>query len=132
MKTISSDFVSSLKDFSCTGKPEIVLVEKAEADLGLRFAEDYRNLALQCGAISFYGHHITGISPYPGNDVVRVTKEFRSFNDEFPANMYVIEEAHIDGIVVLQDPSGTIFQMQPNTKPKQIFDCLYDYLANLT
>ncbi len=129
MKTITSEFLSSLKGFSCTGKPDIALVGKAEADLGLTFAEDYKALTTQYGAISYYRHNLSGISPYPGNDVVSLTKENRTYNSKVPMNLYVVEEAHIDGIVIWQDSSGRIYQTQPNTAPKLIFDCLYDYIA---
>ena len=130
MKTITHDFLSSLRGFSCVGKPEdISLIEKTEAELGLSFSDDYKALAAQYGAISYRGHNLSGISPYPGNDVVALTKENRSYNSEVPMNLYVVEEVHIDGIVIWQDSSGRIYQTQPNTEPRLIFDCLYDYIA---
>lgn len=129
MKSISSEFLTSLRGFSYTGKPDVSLVGKAETELGLSFAEDYKALSIQYGAVSFRGHNLSGISPYPGNDVVALTKENRTYNSEVPMNLYVLEEAHIDGIVIWQDSSGRIYQTQPNTKPKLIFDCLYDYIA---
>ena len=131
MNRLTFDFLSSLDGFSCTGKPDIALVEKAEADLGLSFAEDYKSLAILYGAISFRGHNLSGISPYPGNDVVALTKENRSYYSEVPLSYYVVEEAHIDGIVIWQDSSCRIYKTQPNTKPIQIYEGLYDYIASL-
>ena len=130
MKTITHEFLSSLRGFSFVGRPDdMSLVEKAEAELELSFSDDYKALATQYGAISYRGHNLSGISPYPGNDVVSLTKENRTYNSKVPMNLYVVEEAHIDGIVIWQDSSGRIYQTQPNTAPKLIFDCLYDYIA---
>ena len=130
MKKITSDYLTSLKGFSCTGKPDNTLVRKAEEELEVSFSEDYKALISQYGAISYYGHNLSGISPYPGNDVVALTKEHRTYNTEVPLSFYVIEEVHIDGIVIWQDPSGQIYWTQPNAQPKMIFGCLYDYIAN--
>ncbi len=132
MRNLTQDILSSVKNFSCTGKPDPELIEKAEAELGLSFAEDYKALTIQYGAISFSGHDLSGISPYPGNDVVSLTKEQRSYEPEIPLSLYVLEEAHIDGIIIWQDTSGHIYLTQPNTKPKLLFDSLYDYLVNIT
>ena len=130
MKAITHEFLSTLRDFTCVGKPDdISSIDKAEAELELSFSEDYKALAAQYGAISYRGHHLSGISPFPGNDVVALTKENRSYNSAVPMNLYVIEEAHIDGIVIWQDSSGRVYQTQPSIEPKQIFDCLYDYIA---
>lgn len=126
---ITADFLSSLKGFTCTGKPDPVLVEKAEKELGLSFAEDYRALALEYGAISYRGHNLSGLSPYPGNDVVTLTKEHRAFFSEVPGDFYVLEEAHLDGMVIWQDSDGKIYLTQPGAEPKQVCDCLYDYIA---
>lgn len=130
MRNLTQDILSSVKNFSCTGKPDPELIEKAEAVLGLSFAEDYKALTIQYGAISFSGHDLSGISPYPGNDVVSLTKEQRSYAPEIPLNLYVLEEAHIDGIVIWQDSSGQIYLTQPNTKPHVICNSLYDYIVS--
>ena len=131
MKIIMPEFLHSLKSFSYTGKPDADLIEKAEAELGVSFAEDYKAIAAQFGAISFRGHTLSGISPFPGNDVVALTKEHRAYTSGVPCSFYVIEEAHIDGIVIWQDFDGHIYQTQPDSKPLLIFDCLYDYILRL-
>lgn len=129
MKTITSELLSSLNGFSYTGKPDDVLVEKAEAELGLRFAEDYKALTAQYGAISFRGHNFSGISPFPGNNVVLLTKEHRSYNDSVPNTFYVLEEAHIDGIVIWQTVTGEVFQTQYGTvEVKLLYKSLFDYI----
>jgi len=131
MKHISTELLSALQDFSCTGKPNADLIDKAEAELGVNFAEDYKGITAQFGAISFRGHTLSGISPFPGNDVVALTKEHRAYISGVPCSFYVIEEAHIDGIVIWQDFDGRIYQTQPDSKPVLIFDCLYDYILRL-
>ena len=129
MKTVSSELLSSLDGFSYTGKPNAELIEQAEAALGLCFAEDYKTLTAQYGAISFRGHNISGISPFPGNDVVLLTKEHRSYSNTVPSTFYVIEEAHIDGIVIWQTVSGEVYQTQfGRAEVKLLYKSLFDYI----
>ena len=131
MNSISLDTVNQLRDFNCTGMPEERKVVAAEEALDLRFSTDYLEITKKYGAISFYGHHFTGISPFPGNNVVKVTIEQRSYNPQVPKDFYVIEEAHIDGIIVWQNSRGNVFQTYPNGQPLLLSSDLYDYIAQL-
>ena len=44
--------------------------------------------------------------------------------------MYVVENLGIDGILILQNERGEVFEISPNTKPKKIYNSLADYLLN--
>ena len=44
--------------------------------------------------------------------------------------MYVIENTCVDGIIIWQDTIGSIYQTQPNLKPKKIADSLAEYVEN--
>lgn len=125
------DSLKQLKDFSCVGNPEHAQIVEAEEALNLKFAPEYTAIIGEFGAVSFYGHHFTGISPFPGNDVVRVTKEQRAYNPQVPKDYYVIEEALIDGIVIWQDCNGNIYQTQPNQEPFLISKSLNTYISKL-
>ena len=105
---------------------------EAEKTLGLVFSEEYKQYLSEFGAVTFVGHTLTGISPFPGLNVVLVTQEMREYNPEVKNNLYVIEEAHIDGIVVWQDESGAVYLTAPNQKAQIIADSLADYLADDT
>ena len=103
-------------------------IVEAEKTLGLSFSQEYRTYLEKYGSASFFGHILTGISPFPGVNVVEVTLEQREFNPIVPHSMYVIEQLHIDGVVIWQDFSGSIYQTTPGSKPMKICDSLKEYL----
>ena len=105
-------------------------VRSAEQTLGVKFADDYRQYVLAYGAASFEGHELTGVCPVPRLNVVNVTKEERSFAGNIPQNWYVIEQTHIDGIVIWQAQSGEIYSSSPEHKPARVFNSLWDYIEN--
>ena len=104
------------------------IITEAEKKLGLVFSREYKDYLYEFGSVSYRGHILTGISPFPGIDVVKVTNDARRYNTEINNSLYVIEEVNIDGIVIWQDDSGAVFQTMPGSKPVKIADSLYDYL----
>ena len=104
-------------------------IEQAEKSLGLKFASDYKECLREFGAVSFEGHEFTGFSTDRNLDVVEVTQRNWKKNKAC-ANLYVIEEAHIDGIVIWQDADGVIYEAIPNSKVKKIANSLCEYILN--
>lgn len=103
-------------------------IEEAEKALKLKFALDFKECLREFGAVSIDGHELTGISADKNLDVVEVTKKNRKrFNLE--TRFYVIEEAHIDGIVIWQDADGAIYETFPNSNARKIADSLAEYLS---
>lgn len=102
-------------------------IEQAETVLGLKFAPDFKECLREFGAVSFGGHELTGFSADPNLDVVRVTQKNRSKNN-VGKNLYVIEEAHIDGIVIWQDANGIIYETAPKSEAKRIAHSLVEYI----
>ena len=113
---------------SCGATDEEIL--KAEKRLNLVFAEEYKSYLQKFSYTIIDSHEITGICSGKRLDVVKVTEEERSFNSFVPSNLYVIEQTHIDSIVVWQNEKGEIFQSYPNGNITKIFDSLSDYLIN--
>ena len=102
-------------------------IEVAEKTLGLTFSSDYRECLLEFGAISFGSHELTGFSADQNLDVVETTCRNRKKNNACD-NLYVIEEAHIDGIVIWQNSKGEIFQTVPYGSPQKICNSFVEYL----
>ncbi len=102
-------------------------IEQAETVLGLKFAPDFKECLREFGAVSFGGHELTGFSADPNLDVVRVTQKNRSKNN-VGKNLYVIEEAHIDGIVIWQDANGIVYETTPKSEAKKIAHSLVEYI----
>ncbi len=59
--------------------------------------------------------------------VVDVTIESRELNS-VPNNWYVIEDAHIDGVLIWQDETGAVYQTSPGGKQKKIADSLAEFM----
>lgn len=104
-------------------------VEKAEQELGLRFAEDYRGLLLEYGQIDIGIHEITGVILENYLNVVTATRDERQYTHPNTAKMYVIENLGFDGLVIWQNSSGEIFQTVPDksVEPDKIYDSLVAY-----
>ena len=102
-------------------------IQNAEITLGLQFAQDYREYVAAFGAASFAGHELTGICKSDRLNVVPVTLEERN-NTAVPSDWYVLEQANIDGIVLWQDRSGTIYQTAPHIKPRKLCRSLAEYI----
>ena len=48
---------------------------------------------------------------------------------EVPEGWYVIEQAHIDGIVFGQDWTGGVYKSQPSIKPVKVCNLLIEYIT---
>lgn len=127
MKGITILF-TQLEGFESYGNASTLQIKEAEEELSLHFSDEYNKYLIAFGCAEYNGHELTGICKFPRLDVVKVTIEERKLNDNIPNNLYVIEQAHIDGIVIWQDENGYIYQTVGNSEPIKIFDSLIDYL----
>lgn len=106
-------------------------IVSAENMLGLNFANEYKKYLCEFGVASYEEHELTGICDSKRLNVVDVTLEEKQYNNNVPDDFYVIEQAHIDGIVIWQSEKGEIFQTYPNGKPIKIFDSLAEYITQM-
>lgn len=104
-------------------------ISKAEKQLALQFAADYRGYTAEFGAVAANGHELTGVVASKRLNVVSATKKEWEVNPQVPHTMYAVENAGIDGIIIWQDESGTVYQSAPNVKPKKIAASLVDYIT---
>lgn len=102
-------------------------IAAAEKDLGVRFAEDYREYLMNLSVVALDGREFTGITKVKRVNVVDVTKQQRKYNSSIPTNWYVIEESNIDGIVAWQDETGSIYETMPGRDAKKVADALEHY-----
>ena len=116
--------------FVFSGKVTETQITEAEKKLGVQFSDDYREYLLAFGTASYYGHELTGISENDSTiNVVDVTLLERNHFAEIPKGWYVIEQTHIDGIVIWQDEKGTIYQVTPHSH-KIIYRSLKEYVTS--
>lgn len=108
---------------------ENTMIEYAERQLNLTFCKDYRVYVGHCGAASYFGHELTGVTNTPALDVVRITETEWINTKDISRDWYVIERANIDGIVFWQDSNtGKVFRTMPNMEPVEICDSLTNYI----
>jgi hypothetical protein len=100
----------------------------AEQALGLSFAADYTAYLEKYGLISARHIEITGLTESTRLNVVDVTLAARERN-RLPPEMYVIEDTGIEGMLILQNGKGEVFEFQ-NRQAKKIFNSLTDYLLS--
>lgn len=118
-----------LPDFSGFKPASETAIFEAELALGLRFAPDYRNALLEYGCIETYGHELTGIIDSKRLNVVNATENMRSIHQEFKPDCYVIEDTYIDGIIICQNASGSVFQLDSSGDVRKIASSLIEYLS---
>ncbi len=126
-----ADIVNRLKtmpDFFSSSGASQEEIARAEKGLGLKFVPEYRLYVVAFGYASANGHELTGVCNFPRLSVVDVTLSERAANPAVPLDWYVIEQAHIDGIVVWQSSAGEIYQTMPGAAPIKLCESLCAYL----
>lgn len=103
----------------------------AERQLGLRFSDEYRNYVLQYGAISFGAHEFTGLNVDAYIDVIAVTKQEREARDRFPLDCIVVQQLGIEGLILVQDEDGVVYQLDETDQRKYVADSFAAYLTTL-
>lgn len=101
-------------------------IKKAEAMLGISFADDYRVYLAECGIATADGHEFTGLGRAKRLDVVTATLSARKENSNIPENMYIVESIGIDGLQLWQDSKGNMYQYMPNGGMEKIADSLLE------
>ena len=84
-------------------------IHDAELELGLTFAEDYREYLATVGLAMCDGHEFTGIGNAERTNVVTVTKQMKARRSDIPSDWYVVENENMDGAVMWQNERGQIF-----------------------
>lgn len=118
----------SIPNFYVEKGASAIQIEQAEKALGLKFALDFKECLREFGAVSVGGHEFTGFSADKNLDIVAVTQKNRQ-KSNVRKSFYVIEEAHIDGIVIWQDADGSVYETTPNSTPKKIANSLLEYIT---
>jgi len=118
----------ALKSFASPAND--AMIEKAEKELNLKFANEYREYVSTYGAIWSENITVSGIIDGDRDfGVVELTSRLRSYYaPQIPNNFYVIEEVGVDGLVIWQDETSAIYQSIPGSNTIKIYDNLSDFL----
>lgn len=124
------EIIKSLKDVRSLGGANETQILEAESLIGLEFSDEFKEYIKEYGAVSAYGLELCGVCDSKRLDAARVTLEERELNKNLPNDMYVVENLGMDGVLILQNEKGEVFEISPNAKPKKIYNSLADYLLN--
>ena len=102
----------------------------SESKLGIRFNDEYRNYLMEYGVISFGNHEFMGLGGDAYLDVVKETINERTNNSRFPKNCYIIENIGIDGIMMLQDEEGAIYELS-DAGIRKAFESFSGYINSI-
>ncbi len=122
------EVIESLDDMRFLTPADENAVSAAEEALGLRFADEYREYVKKYGVISSVEVELTGVTEAKRLDVVAVTERERELTEDFPEDMYVVENVGIDGILVLQNSKGEIFYIAPGRRAEKVANSLAEYI----
>lgn len=120
--------IRNLEDMRFIKPASMEQIIEAAKELGVSFADDYTKYVAKYGVISARGIELTGVTTHERLSVVSVTKKERNMNSNIPANMYVIENIAIDGIIALQDETSKVYTITPNGTPKLSYNSLSEYV----
>ena len=101
-------------------------ITRAETALGLHFSTDYRQYVSAFGVASYDSHELTGICASKRLNVVDVTLSERA-RVSVPADWYVLEQTHIDNIVVWQSDEGEVYWVYSNGTITKVARSLSEY-----
>ena len=124
------DVINGLSDLIVLRSATEEQISDAENQLGLSFANEYKEYLAKFGAILACGIELSGIAKSEHRNVVSLTKQEWGLNPKVSHTMYVIQNIGIDGIIVWQDEKGAIYQSRPNTEPNKIASSLSEYIIS--
>lgn len=106
-------------------------ISEAERELGLTFADEYKEYLKEMAIVAYGGHELTGLTKSERTNVVQVTRKKKKISPSVPMDWYVIEDANIDGIVIWQDRQGKIYKTLYDSQAVCIASSLVDFINNL-
>lgn len=124
------DAIQSFDGLLSLGAVDPSEIEKAESELALSFAREYKDYTSTFGAISFGGKEFTGAVQPANLNVVSITKAARNITPTAKPDWYVVLDPHFDGIIIWQDNTGAIYQTEPGREPRKVSESLIEYMKN--
>ena len=125
------EVLSKLEDFAFVKGVSENDIAKAEENLGVQFAPDYKQYLAEYGLASADGQELTGIVKSPRLNVVDVTIKLRKKFKNVPVDAYVLEKVGIDKLVIFQTSDGSVYKATPESQFIKVADSLSEYLEKL-
>ncbi len=129
MKTIIADIAKHFKVYQGKGVSDEV-ISAAEQQLGVLFSEQYKSYLKECGVLSFGTHEITGLGVKGYLNVIEATTTERNLGGSFPNDCILIENVGVDGILVVMDSAGCVYEYHNATKAI-VAESFFLYIKNI-
>ena len=129
MKTIIDEIAGHYKVYKGTGVSDEVIAS-AEQKLGVTFSSQYKAYLKECGVLSFASHEITGLGIRGYLNVVEATEAERKLGGAFPSDCILIENVGIDGVLVIMDSCGRIYEYQKGNRIP-VAESFFNYITSL-
>ena len=100
---------------------------KAQNELTIKFSTDYIDYLREFGVVNFFGTEWQGVNGPGYLNVVKSTLEARETYPDFPVNMFILEDLGFDGILILLDTNGSVFEWQYGSC-KKLYSNMSEYL----
>ena len=104
-------------------------IAEAEKELSISFAPEYKDFLQKYGVASIKGHEFFGLGSSKRLDVVYNTKQLRADNNIMGKDCYAVEATGMDGIVIVQNYSGKVFEVKSGKKPMLLCNSLEEYIT---
>ena len=102
-------------------------IVEAENKLLLEFPADFIEYLKGFGLVTFYGVEWQGLNGPDYLNVVTSTLDARETYPDFPVNMFILEDLGFDGLLILVDTKGSVYEWQYGTC-KKIYPSIVEYL----
>lgn len=110
---------------------DVKKISEAEEELGLKFAEEYKEYLEVMSIAAYGGHELTGLTKSERTNVVSVTRKMKERYSNIPVDWYVVEDANIDDIVIWQDENGNVYKTLQGSNAICIASSLAEFVINV-
>lgn len=123
--------IKSFEDLLSLGAVSDAEIRKAEQELSVAFASEYKKYTSVFGAVSLNGYEFTGAVQPANLNVVSVTQAARQITPIAAPDWYVVLDPHFDGIMIWQDKKGCIYRTEPGKDPIKVAENLETYIKGI-
>lgn len=124
-------YINGVEDKIVTTGAKTAAIKKAQSALKLCFSSDYYELVKEFGCLLIKGETIFGVVDNESYDVVSNTLIEKSRYSDIPNDCYVISSLGIEGVLILQNSLGKVFEYSFGSSLKMISNTLLEYLESL-
>ena len=115
-------------DTKTTGGVNKDVVISAEAELGVKFSDDFVEYLVNYGTVELNGNKLFGLGVNGYRNIVRATNKEKSLSENFPQNFVVIYNLGINSVLILLGNDGCVYEYTPQSM-KKIFDNFNQWIS---